>query len=292
MFDVETDLTDQRRMAGKYFGKYPGLVMENTPPPDGTAHRGELKVKVPGILEEPDGANPKPIEVVAKPNFLPGFFFIPEVGAQVWVEFLAGDINCPIWTGVWYPNDASPKTSEGEAPTEFQKVIRTASGHVVELDDTEGQEKIDISHASGARLMIDRNGSVLLVAGNKSFVFINAEADEVTILDKVQNLISLKGTGIVVGNKENTVIELNNNKKLRMSSAGSVQLTAPEVIIDGGTISLGGSNALPSSILLASKFLTLFDTHVHGHPMGPTSTPLVPMSTMLSQLTSQIVKAG
>ena len=128
----------------RYYGKYPGLVRDNLAP-DG-AHRGRIKVQVPGILEEgtPDGGGSKPLEVYADPCFMPGFFFIPEPGAQVWVEFVAGDINTPIWTGVWYPRDTTPQTFDGAAPTETQKIIRTVSGQQIQLDDTGGDEKLVI----------------------------------------------------------------------------------------------------------------------------------------------------
>ncbi len=151
------------RDAEKYYGKYPGLVLDNAPPED-AAHRGELRVQVPGVLEEtPGGAGQQPIEVVARPCFVPGFFFLPEAGAQVWVEFVAGDVNSPLWTGVWYPTDMTPLTVEGEeGPTEFQKVIRTASGHLIQLDDTEGEEKVVVQHALGTSVTIDKEGHVVL----------------------------------------------------------------------------------------------------------------------------------
>jgi hypothetical protein len=143
----------------KFYGKYPGLVLENTAP-DGEAHLGELLVEVPGILEEtPDGSGERPIQVQAKPCFLPGFFFIPEAGAQVWVEFVAGDLNQPLWTGVWYPTKAVPKTADGENPNEFQKVIRTASGHVILLDDSGEAEKLIITDkVHGNTITMDAGG--------------------------------------------------------------------------------------------------------------------------------------
>jgi hypothetical protein len=144
--------------AEKYYGKYPGVVRDNKPPA-GQAHVGELLVEVPGILEEaPGGAGEQAMQVWARPCFVPGFFFIPEVGAPVWVEFAAGDINQPLWTGVWYPTDAVPQTADGQAPTEFQKVIRTASGHVIQLDDTSGSEKLVITDKSGNQIVMDSSG--------------------------------------------------------------------------------------------------------------------------------------
>lgn len=162
MFEAGTDIRERRGEATKYYGKYPGLVLENTPPEE-ASHRGELVVEIPGILEEnPDGEGQRPMQVTARPCFHPGFFFLPQPNAQVWVEFVAGDINCPIWTGVWYPTDAPPQTVADEGPTEFQKIIRSASGHVVQLDDTENEEKIVIKHKLGTSLTIDHEGHMTI----------------------------------------------------------------------------------------------------------------------------------
>ena len=160
MTDVDNAPRHEQQSPRRYYGKYAGLVIDNGPSPSGGAHRGQLKVQVPGILEEtPDGNGNRPIEVLAAPAFLPGFFFIPENRAPVWVEFVAGDINSPIWTGVWYPQDGAPKTADSAAPTEHQKVIRTASGQVIQLDDTDDGQKIVVKdEKNGSTVTLDKSG--------------------------------------------------------------------------------------------------------------------------------------
>jgi hypothetical protein len=160
MFEPETEeRTDQTE---KRYGKYPGRVLENTKPEDAD-HRGELLVEVPGILEEaPDGSGERALQVVAKPCFVPGSFIIPDAQAQVWVEFVAGEIDFPVWTGVWFPTDAPPRTHDDQAPTEFQKIVRTASGHVIQVDDTENEEKIVIHHKSLSVVTIDKDGNIVI----------------------------------------------------------------------------------------------------------------------------------
>lgn len=160
MFGGERNGDDGQRH--KYFGKYAGRVLERGAPDDAN-HRGELLVEVPGILEEaPNGSGEQALQVIAKPCFQPGSFFIPAVEAQVWVEFVAGEIDHPIWTGVWYPVDAAPQTNDDQAPTEFQTVVRTPGGHVVQLDDTEGEEKLVIHHKSKSVLTIDKDGNITI----------------------------------------------------------------------------------------------------------------------------------
>lgn len=138
---AESHATDTK----KYYGKYPAVV-KNTNPPQKGDHRGEILVEVHGLLEEDpsDGTGKKQrkIQVLAKPCFPPGFFFLPDPNDHVWVEFAAGEIDEPLWTGVWYPDKAQPKTPDGKSPTKDQRVLRTKFGHLVLLDDTSGKEKV------------------------------------------------------------------------------------------------------------------------------------------------------
>ena len=139
------------------YGKYPAVVTRNDVEDEG--HTGRIEVRIPGILEEDESGDPQPIEVIARPCLPPGFFFVPDEGSHVWVEFAAGDINAPIWVGVWYPEDAPPPTSDGEAPDFKQKVIRTTSGHVVTLDDD--AESIAIKDKHGNHVKLDGDGATV-----------------------------------------------------------------------------------------------------------------------------------
>src|SRR5215207_6586413 len=122
----------------KYYGKYPGFVVDRAPESAAGHHRGILRVRVPGILEEDGSGGQQPLEALASPAFMPGLFWVPEDGDSVWVEFAAGDVDHPIWTGVWYAADATPADLDGNRPTEDQKVIRTPSGQLVYFEDTGG----------------------------------------------------------------------------------------------------------------------------------------------------------
>lgn len=163
--------------ARKYYGKYAAVVLNNDPPPNAD-HRGEVLVEVAGILEEdpadPTGNTQRKLQVVAKPCLPPGLFFVPEPQDHVWVEFAGGDIDEPLWSGVWYPTAAVPKTPDGNAPTKDQKVIRTTFGHVVVLDNTSGSEQVVIRtrdiwatlDASGVKIEDQANKNSLTMDSN------------------------------------------------------------------------------------------------------------------------------
>jgi hypothetical protein len=220
MFDDPRSEASASADVEKFFGKYPGLVLVNTVPeedPEYGGHRGELQVEVSGILEEnPEGEGRRPIRVWAKPCFHPGMFFIPEVGQQVWVEFVAGDINTPVWTGVWYPKDAVPMTADEEGLTEAQKVIRTAAGHVVVIDDTADGEQIVIHHKQASFVRIDKDGHITIAHKDGMKIEIAADSaiaitsDTVTITADVTVDGNLSVTGdVTVGQGPSTTISGN-----------------------------------------------------------------------------------
>src|SRR5262249_38146475 len=152
--------------ARKSLGKYPGFVLDRAPESDAGHHRGVLQVRVPGILEEDGSGGQRPLEALASPAFMPGLFWVPEVGDSVWVEFAAGDVDYPIWTGVWYAVDDTPANLDGSRPTEDQKVVRTPSGQLVYLEDTGGSEKLVLEDgAHSNRITMDANGIKLEGAG-------------------------------------------------------------------------------------------------------------------------------
>lgn len=199
----------------KYYGKYPGLVLKNGPQ-SGSPHRGELVVQVQGILEEsPDGLGQRPIEVLAKPCFLAGFFFIPKEKDTVWVEFAAGEIDSPLWTGVWYPTDLTPKTTDGNSPTVFQKVIRTASGQVIQLDDSDGSETLIISD--------EKNGNVITL---------NAEGITIESTDKTISITckEMKITGeVTVEGKVHLTDNTDIDKTLTVGTGPKTTIQANEI---------------------------------------------------------------
>jgi uncharacterized protein involved in type VI secretion and phage assembly len=77
-----------------------------------------------------------------------GTFLLPEVDDEVLVAFARGDITVPFVIGsLWNGSDKPPDTnSNGDNNLRF---IKSRSGHLIRLDDTDGAEKIEIIDKSG-----------------------------------------------------------------------------------------------------------------------------------------------
>ena len=87
--------------AQPFFGKYRGVVANNVDP----MLLGRVQVSVPAVLGTGQLSWAMPCSPYAGPKV--GFFAVPPVGANVWVEFEAGDPDYPILAGCfWAAGDA------------------------------------------------------------------------------------------------------------------------------------------------------------------------------------------
>lgn len=116
---------------------------------------GRVKVKFPWLPGAPNGgeleSNWARIASIGAGKER-GILFVPEVNDEVLVAFEHGDINSPyILGGLWNKKDTPPDGRNAELVSQGkvgQRVIRSSSGHLILLDDTEGQEQILIQDKS------------------------------------------------------------------------------------------------------------------------------------------------
>lgn len=90
-----------------------------------------------------------------------GFYFIPEINEEVWVDFEGGNPEAPYATGCAYNGNA--KTNYGDQMNNI-KVIKTRSGHTIRLDDTNDHENIVISDKGGNTIIMDTHGQNISIS--------------------------------------------------------------------------------------------------------------------------------
>lgn len=153
--DATLEGTDRR--TDRFYGKYRGLVAINVDP----LSLGRLKAMVPEVLGEIPSSWALPCAPYAGTGA--GFFAVPPIGAGVWIEFEAGDVSRPVWTGCWWATGEVPMDEKGipaQAPT--TKIFRTEFGLLMAYDDL--AQTITISDALGLNLMTVKvlEGTVLI----------------------------------------------------------------------------------------------------------------------------------
>lgn len=114
--------------AERFYGKFPGFCRDNNDP----MMVGRIRAEVPYPLGK--GV----LSVWALPCLPPGHFEVPKEGDGVWIEFAYGDINQPIWTGIWYRG----KGNTSEAPfQEVHEALTDFDGADVEPDRNHTADK-------------------------------------------------------------------------------------------------------------------------------------------------------
>lgn len=253
-----------RQVQNKYFGKYRGFVVDNDDP----EQLGRVTLRVPSILGDTTTGWALPC--------LPfgglqdqGLFSVPEIGAQVWVEFEEGELSHPIWTGsFWQQNGDIPSEAAKSPPT--SRVFKTPRGHVLQFDDEEGEEQIILHHPQDAELKIDKDGTVALTDAQGAKLTLDANANEVTLEDANGNKLTMNSSG--------TTVEDSNGNKLEMAASG-ITVQGQMIVVDGTQVMLGGQGGEP--VIKGTSFLTLFATHIHPTGVGPSGPP-IPQGEMSS----------
>lgn len=111
-----------------------------------------------------------------------GFYFIPETGEEVWVDFEGGNPEAPLVLGTVYNGNA--KTNFGDGQNNL-KVIKTRSGHLIRLDDTDGAESITITDKSGNIVTLDTSAQSINIAAPEN-ITINAKNISFTAKENIQ----------------------------------------------------------------------------------------------------------
>ena len=114
----------------------------------------------------------------------------------------------------------------------YNKVTESESGHIIEIDDTAGAERIHVYHKSGTYVEIDPNGSIIKKAKGSSYEIIDKNG-YISISGDAS--VSVKGSvKIYVGGDADIEVEGDVNVKsfndITMQAAGRVDISATEEI--------------------------------------------------------------
>jgi uncharacterized protein YcbK (DUF882 family) len=114
----------------------------------------------------------------------------------------------------------------------YNKVTQTESGHIIEVDDTPGSERIHIYHKSGTYVEIDSNGSMVKRTKGSSYEIIDRNG-KISIAGRAD--ISVNGAcNIFVGNDANIEVEgdvnLTCHNDITAMAGGTLNLSATEEV--------------------------------------------------------------
>lgn len=120
----------------------------------------------------------------------------------------------------------------------FNKVKRTLSGHVIEIDDTPNAERIHIYHKSGTYMEIDHEGRTVTKINSNNYTIV-AKDNQIYIegneSQRVKGDLNINVNGNISINCQG-IIDINANGDATISSSSKIELKAPKINILEGQV--------------------------------------------------------
>lgn len=197
----------------RVFGVVTAVVTNNQDP----EKLGRVKLKFPWLSEEEESDWARVATPMAGKER--GVFLLPEVEDEVLVAFERGDPHYPYVLGGLWSQSAPPAQTNEDGKNDIRE-IRSRSGHVVRLNDRDGEETIEIIDGS-----------------QKNSIVISSKDDTITITaDADVTIESMNGKLVLKGKKG---VEIASGADLKADATGAIEATASgQMTLKGSTINL------------------------------------------------------
>jgi uncharacterized protein involved in type VI secretion and phage assembly len=209
-------LPSSNKASNHIYGVVVGIVTNN----NDDEGLGRIKVKFPWLSDSDESWWARIAAPMAGKDR--GIYFLPEVDDEVLVAFDQGDVRFPyiigaLWNGQDVPPESKPLDSDGKV---IRRVIKSRSGHIIRLDDSDGAEKIEIIDKT------EKNSITIDTSANN----ISIKADGDITLESDLGKVVIKGQIVEIQSTAQDVkIEAKNTMDLK---------AGPQLNIKGGIVNI------------------------------------------------------
>lgn len=217
----------------RYFGVVEAIVVDTYDPDK----EGRIKIQFPWFDEDMVTEYCRVCQLYAGNGY--GALFVPEVGDEVLVSFVHGDMRLPVILGGMY--NGKDKPSSHRQKTKDQKLIRTKAGHEIVFDDH--AKKLTLKTPAGLTVELD---------DDPKKVTVKTASGQSVVLDGSSSMITIEAT--------------------------NVALKATSVAVQSGHIELGNGASEPVVLGAAFAKFFATHVHTTTIPGTPTSPPVTPMT--------------
>lgn len=217
----------------KMHGVYSAIVTDNKDP----KAFGRVKVKIPIIDNQQEFEWMRVATLVAGNS--KGTMFIPEIGDEVLVAFMMGDIKSPIVIGSLWTEKQLP---DGFNDTNDIKKIKTKLGHEIIFNDNSKEAAVTVKTKKGHKLeMSEKTNEVILSTSDSNHkVTLNEKSGSVEIKSG-NTVISLNQKGEVKIEGSNSISVQGGQVKLQATSNLEIKANANMTLQAGGMMQIKGS---------------------------------------------------
>jgi uncharacterized protein involved in type VI secretion and phage assembly len=142
------------RESPQFYGIYRGTVINNIDP----LQMGRIMATAPDVTGLTPTTWAMPCVPVAGKQM--GTFFVPQIGAGVWLQFEAGDPDRPVWSGGWWGSSAElPALALAGVPGDPNFVMQTTLQNTIVVSDLPGPTGgIMLKSTTGASIIVNDTG--------------------------------------------------------------------------------------------------------------------------------------
>lgn len=171
-----------------------------------------------------------------------GTYFLPEIGTEVVIAFLMGNINMPVViASLWNAQTPIPQEWPNEKNT--VKEILTKGGNKVAFIEEEGKEKIEISTPGGQKAVIDdENEKISLeTKDGKNSAVIDGKAGQIALDGEKKITLSIGGTVAVTVEKNKVSVE---SGQILIQGKQKLELKGQQTEMSGSMVTVKGDSKM------------------------------------------------
>ena len=219
--------------------------------------QGRVLVTYPWLPEEVGGWAPVARPMAGKGR---GYFYVPEVGDEALVAFEQGDVDHPFVVGFLHNGVDVPPDQDADRHV---RRIRSVAGHVVDLDDRSGQERVLVRSNGGHQVELrdsDDTAEVRTEGGQRVTLTDTPAQVEVSTAGGTSVTLSDGPSQVVVSTAAGVTVTVSDTGVSVDSAAGPVTLTCPTATVNAtaSCTVTAPSIALNGSAVSVNSALTTF----------------------------------
>lgn len=163
-----------------------------------------------------------------------GFYFIPEKGEEVLIDYESSNAEKPYVAGAHYNGKANAKAFKSSSNS--IKAIKTNNGHCLMFIDGGDKEGINIADNNGNYITFSSKHQTINIRSEKK---ISSFSDDIVIQAKY--ILILGNDRIDIDNKGNT-IKLSEGQEIVVNANKKIEITGDDFYASGKTIKINGSS--------------------------------------------------
>jgi uncharacterized protein involved in type VI secretion and phage assembly len=167
-----------------------------------------------------------------------GWMILPEVNDEVLVAFEQGDIHRPYILGaLWSSKDKPPKPNNEvfKSGKVNERILKSRSGHMIILDDTDGNEQIIIQDKTRKnKIVINSKENTITINVDKD---LTSDAKGTTTIQSMGK-ITLKSTDDLTIECNNFEVKAQMNANVKANVGVNIQNAAAKISMSGPTVNI------------------------------------------------------